>query len=328
MVRKEWIVRALGRHIDLQLVAPAEIDPAIRAETRRSLAQVGYDFRSGDRDARRVVLEICATLGAGSLDSLQKRTQQLDVGSDRWEWFMDVLMRAADTGALVARRHVFQPATLLHIDAPAESVLGPAPEEPEADVYMLAAEVKLIGDTPLINHAVRVLDPDTGEVVAECMTDDKGIVRTEVAAKKKYRIEIVDHDPDRHHFRTISVPHPMLRCAFVDLAGSPVPHLDVIVKDLDGNETDHTTDDKGLLEMPATLRLYEVVVAPGAPFRDDESHWVHSLLHSDGADDAYEIVVSAKLEDGGDGIDPDDRLTRSWEYDDADGDEDADGDLA
>lgn len=319
MVRKEWIVRALGRHIDLQLVAPAEMDPAIRAETRRSLAQVGYDFRSGDRDARRVVLEICATLGAGSLDSLRKRTQQLDVGSDRWEWFMDVLIRAADTGALVARRHVFQPATLLHIDAPAESVLGPEPDEAEADVYMLVAEVKLIGDTPLINHAVRVLDPDTGEVVAECTTDEKGIVRTEVPAKKTYRIEIDDHHPEMHGLHTLRMPHPVLRCAFVDMAGSPVPHFDVTVKDLEGHETTHTTDENGFLDLPATL------LGPYAVIVDEETHWVHSLL-SDGAEDRYEIRVSQTLEDGGDGIDPDDRLTRSWEYDDDDGDED--GDLA
>jgi hypothetical protein len=54
---------------------------------------------------------------------------------------------------------------------------------------------------------------------------------------------------------------------------------------------------------------------------------VHSLLHRDGANDAYEIVVASALEEGGDGIDPDDRLTRAWDHGN-DIDEDDDGVVA
>jgi hypothetical protein len=197
-------------------------------------------------------------------------------------------------------------------------VLGPetTPEEVQ-DVFLLAAEVKLIGDTPLINHAVRVLDPDTGEVVTEATTDEKGIVRTEVPKKKTYRIEIVDHDPDVHAWNTVHAPHPMLRCRFVDAAGAPVPHLDVTVKDLEGNTTEAAADEKGYLEMPAHLGLFKVIVG-------DDAHWVHSLLHRDDENDAYEIVVASQLEEGGDGIDPDDRLTRSWADPEDEGEDDGD----
>jgi hypothetical protein len=49
--------------------------------------------------------------------------------------------------------------------------------------------------------------------------------------------------------------------------------------------------------------LYEVTVG-------DEACWVHSVARVD--DDAYEIVVPSVLEDGRAGLDPADRLTRSW----------------
>lgn len=197
----------------------------------------------------------------------------------------------------------------------------PPVKEEEPDVFLLVAEVKLIGDTPLINHAVRVLDPDTGAVVTEAMTNDLGVVRTEVPEQKTYRIEIVDDHHEEHAWNTVHVPHPMLRCRFVDAAGSPVPDLEVTVKDLDGNTFEALADDNGFLEMPAHLSLYEVTVG-------EESHWVHALLHRDGADDAYQIVVASQLEDGGDGIDPDDRLVRSWEHPHDFDDGDDDGDFA
>lgn len=317
MMRRVWSLVAGTGRIDLELSGhPAAIDDSARAETRHVIGQIAHAFRFGDRDARRVVLEICATLGAGSLPS--QATHGIDAGSAGLERFTDLLGRAADAGTLVVRRRDVQ-RVLVHIEAPLEDALGPeAVDEREPDVYVLAAEVKLIGDTPLIKHPVRVLDPDTGEVVASGVTDENGIVRTDVPANKTYRIEIVDRDPDLHVLPPLKTKHPVLRCAFVDVAGSPVPDLDVTVKDLDGQAADYTTDEDGMLVVPAALGLHEVVVG-------DDSHWVHSLLHSDGDDDAYVIVVASTLEDGGSGIDPDDRLTRSWEYDDDTDDGDDDG---
>ncbi len=193
------------------------------------------------------------------------------------------------------------------------------PTEKVEDVFLLVAEVKLVGDTPLINHAVRVLDPDSGEVVAETTTNENGVVRTEVPKKKTYRIEIVDDDHDLHEWNTVHAPHPMLRVRFVDAAGAPVPHVEATVKDLEGNAVEVMGDEDGLLEMPAHLTLHQVIIG-------EDTHWVHALLHRDGVDDAYEIVVAAELEEGGDGIDPEDRLTRSWEHghDFDDGDDDGD----
>ena len=322
MVLKAWTLGTPGGRIDLELAGPERVDGEARAEARRLLAEVAYDFRFGNREARHVVLEICEALGASSLDSLRRRTQQLDFGSADWERYIHVLTRATDMGALIARRRETR-LVIVPLDGTAEDALGPELDtEVEPDVYVLAAEVKLIGDTPLIRQTVRILDPDTGEVVADGLTtDENGIVRTEVPAKKIYRIEIADHDPDIDLVPTVAPKQPLLRCAFVDLSGSPVPDLDVTVKDLEGQATDYTTDDGGMLEVPAPLGLYEVTVG-------NDSYWVHSLLHSDGEDDAYEIVLSPGLEEGGDGIDPDDRLTRSWDDDGGDDDDDADDDGA
>lgn len=157
------------------------------------------------------------------------------------------------------------------------------------DVFVLAAEVKLIGDTPLIRHAVRILDPDTGEVVGDAETDGAGIVRVEVPAQKIYAIEIVDRYHDPPVSPTIHLPQAVLRCRFVEPGGAPVPHLEVTVEDPSGNSAEAVADGDGLLELPARLCVYKLRVG-------DETHWVHALLGRDEAD-VYEIVVASEEED-------------------------------
>ena len=324
MGASSWSLFADGVSVDLEVVGPsAKADGADRAETRRLIDRLTYDLRFGDPDARRVLLEVCAALGADS----RQQAGSMDFGSPAWEPLKDALRDAADAGTVVVRRRARR-SVVVPLDAPSEGVLGPSPEsERVPDVWVLAASMTLLGDTPLINHAVRVLDPDTGEVVADGLrTDVDGIVRTEVPTSKIYRIEIVDRDPDLDIVPTVDHKHPVLRCSFVDAAGNPVPDLAVTVKDTAGQATDHTSDDDGLLAIPAQLGPYEVVIG-------DDSHWVHAVLARDGDADPHEIVVRSTLEDGGDGIDPDDRLARAWEDDGSDdddgsGDDDGDGDSA
>lgn len=176
------------------------------------------------------------------------------------------------------------------------------------DVFLLVAEVRLLGDTPLIRHAVRILDPDTGDAVAEAETDEHGVVHAEVPAHKTYRLEIVDRAIDVPSWETIDVPHAVLRCRLVDPTGAPVPHLDVTVRDLDGHPIEVAADEDGLLEMPASLGLYQVIVG-------DRVHWVHALLPRD-TGDTYEIVVD--VEDDETGPPSVDRLARFTRDDDID----------
>jgi hypothetical protein len=295
VILDSWDADAFARETDLA--------PLDGAEARSRVTQWGRDPRLGPL-LRRVVLQ-WNERGAFQPEAAARALED----AFRMKWKVFKLPRTE------------RQAVKLYTAPSNEAVLGPEPvNDAEPDIFVLAAEVKLLGDTPLINHAVRILDPDTGAVVADATTDDKGIVRAEVPENKKYRIEFDDHQPDLHEWPTVVTPHPMLRCVFVDLAGARVPQLDVTVKDLEGHSVDLEADEDGLLELPMPLGLYEVIA-------EGESHWVHSLLHTDGDGDAYEIVVTHELEDGGDGLDPDERLTRHWEHAE-EADEDDDGALA
>ena len=193
--------------------------------------------------------------------------------------------------------------------------LGPE-ESPEEvlDIFLLAAEVKQIGDgdKPLIEHDVNVIDPDTGEIVANGTTDEKGIVRVEVPKKKTYRIEIVDLDPQWYPQPSFDTPPPgVIHFRLVDETGQPLAQKEVKAK-VGDQEMTFVTDDDGEVSAGAHLGPYELVV-------DDQSFYGHSVLASDDADGrVYEFEVHGKEHDAGDSDDPTGRLERydvAW-YDD------------
>ena len=221
------------------------------------------------------------------------------------------------TGRLV----VFKTARPTAVEQPKKvEVLGPesSTDEEPRDLYLLAAEVKLIGDTPLVEHPVNVIDPDTGETVAEATTDAKGIVRVEVPKKKTYRIEIVELDPQWHPEPFADdPPRGVVHFRLVDEAGEPVAQREVKVK-VDEEELVFVTDDDGEVTTSAHLGVYELSVG-------DETFHGHSVLPGDAdGDRIYEFVVHEKHEDTGPADEPDNRLAR---YDDA-FDEDAGDPLA
>jgi hypothetical protein len=163
----------------------------------------------------------------------------------------------------------------------------------EIDVYVLAAEVTLIGGTPLIRHRVRILDAETGEVVVDSlMTDGHGIVRAEVPKQKDYRIEIVDLDCALSH-----PPHVeesgagVLRCHFVDEGGAPFAHQTIAAKQGD-DELELHTDEDGLIEVPAPLGHYVLKVG-------DQTFDAHALLIGDLERDEhlYRFVVAGVADD-------------------------------
>lgn len=185
---------------------------------------------------------------------------------------------------LVAEIAAPPPLPPTRVARPREELRPRVSEDAPEDVFLLVAEVKLLGDTPLVRHAVRILDPDGGQPVAEAETDERGVVRVEVPGNKTYRIEIVDEAPPLPAWDTIHIPQAVLRCRLVDPTGVPIPHLDVTIRDCDGRSTEATTDEEGGLEVSVELGVYQVVVG-------EDTHWVHALLLDD-VTEAYEVVVA------------------------------------
>jgi hypothetical protein len=156
------------------------------------------------------------------------------------------------------------------------------------EAYVIAAEVRSIGDTLLVNHDVRIIDPDTLAQVGDVITTgDDGVVRAIVPENKNYRIEIVEQE-----FAPVDLPHDpdeepaVLRCHFVDQSGAPV--ADQVIEARLGEQTfDLTTDKDGKIEVPAHLLPYELKLG-------DEVFHAHALLPRDIQDDdsRYRFTVS------------------------------------
>ena len=157
------------------------------------------------------------------------------------------------------------------------------------DVHVLAAEMKSIGDTPLVHHPVRVLDPETGIEVAYAVTDAEGVVRVEVPENKAYRIEIVDEEEEH-----VAPPlHPddeaaVLLCQFLDPAGNPIAN-ERLEASAAGESFELQTDGNGRIESPARLDAYELRIR-GVAFT------AHALLARDREREGslYRFVVPAR----------------------------------
>ncbi len=146
-----------------------------------------------------------------------------------------------------------------------------------APVNAISAAIKAIGDVPLANHPVRILDAETGEQVGGIlMTDDDGIVRATVPEQKEYRIEIVEKDA--------AGADAVLLCRFVDVVGDPLVGETVAVTAVEaesGNpgestsdEGDATTDANGMVERSAKLGAYRLEIR-------DQTFLAHAVLSSD-----------------------------------------------
>jgi len=165
-------------------------------------------------------------------------------------------------------------------------------EDLEDELFVLAAEIKLLGDTLLTDHPVKILDPDTGEQVGkDLVTDEKGVVHAEVPENKPYRIEIVDEE--------LTVPEPpplkpdppgaVLVCVFEGPDGKPLPNEDVEVHE-DGKLLGTLeTDENGHLRAPSPLGACELVVR-------EQKFVAHSMPIADGDAEAnwYHFTVEAK----------------------------------
>ena len=160
------------------------------------------------------------------------------------------------------------------------------------DTYVVAAEVKTIGDTKLPDHPVRILDPDTGKAVVEGVkTDKEGVVRVQVPEKKDYRIEIVDV-PLKIDEPPPPVPHPtpaILVCEFEDETGKPIAHEPVELHSGDTGGGTAETDEHGRLHAPSDLGPVKLKLR-------DQEMVAHALPIADSEDAAnlYRFVVPKK----------------------------------
>jgi phage protein D len=161
-------------------------------------------------------------------------------------------------------------------------------EPPPPDVHVIAVEVKTIGGTLLVNHPVRILDPDTGEPIGpDIKTNDKGVLRKVVPEKKAYRIEILGEElelpaPLLHP----DLKHDWLICHFVDPSGNPIAHEKV--KGSVGNDKfEFMTDENGKIDEPADLGPIELEIK-GQTFQ------AHSITQEDRQQDGnvYRFVVA------------------------------------
>jgi hypothetical protein len=129
------------------------------------------------------------------------------------------------------------------------------------EYYWLVAQVKLLGDVPAIEHEVKILDPDTGEVVGDPVTtDDQGVLRVEVPSNKAYHLQLVDSEPEaesRTPEQHVDEEHAILRCRFVHASGEPLAEAEIYAK-LGEDEMVLTTDEDGRIEAPAHLGDYEL----------------------------------------------------------------------
>ncbi len=187
-------------------------------------------------------------------------------------------------------------------ESPAEEAQQPSPATEE--IYVIAHEIRTIGDTPLVNHRVRILDPDTGKQVGNPLTtDDQGVVRAVVPEDKDYRIEIFDEENESSTAALEAFEEPAyLVCRFTDELGSPVANTKVEVRE-DDYQFEVTTDEDGWIDFCADLGPFELSI-------NDQVFQAHSVLSKDREKDKnhYWFVVSGSSADDGPANDPEGRL--------------------
>lgn len=165
------------------------------------------------------------------------------------------------------------------------------------EFYWLVTQLKLLGDVPAIEHEVKIIDPDTGEVVGEpVMTDDQGVLRAEVPSNKAYHLQLADPEPETESLtpeRHVEDDHAVLRCQFVHASGEPLADAEIHAK-LGEDEMVLTTDEEGRIESPAHLGTYELTYG-------EQVFHAHALpaAYAEKEEAVYHFVVAEEA--GGEG---------------------------
>ncbi len=314
-MQRTWRLHGISE--SYQIARRHDIPAAVDAQVNPHLAWLYIDRWLADPHTRQNMVEIYESI-SGIPVVVGRWTRGYDlhgrIKSRLVEAFQRgdlVIMRAPHVGNVpVAAR---KPETVAEPEG-AVAEIQPAREE---EIYVIATEVRTIGDTVLANHKVRIIDPDTGKAVGSPkMTDENGVVRAVVPENKNYRIEILDEDaiPQSPPPLPADYPQGVLICHFVDEAGNPITNEQVEVSSGD-DRFDVITDADGRIEAPALLAAYDVEVR-------GETFTAHPLLWKDREDEenVYRFIVgTADSQD--EGAEASSRLT---EYVDLAGEEEGD----
>src|SRR5262245_42648403 len=134
---------------------------------------------------------------------------------------------------------------------------------PPPDVFVIAVEMKTIGGTPLVEHDVKIIDPDDSHVVETIKTDARGVLRAQVKKSKKYRLEVVDDD-EGEPMPGAALAGPddseaILVLKITSIAKKPLASKKVHVKG-QGDDFEIVTDEDGIGHALAHLGPHDVEI--------------------------------------------------------------------
>jgi len=170
---------------------------------------------------------------------------------------------------------------------------NPLPAVIRADRHVISVQMNAVGGTPIAGERVRIVDPDSGEVVAEANADDEGRVVATVPENKTYDLRVVDDDdgedaaePQEHDPHGEAGHDTLLLIEFVDASGQPLANEAISLRGPSG-EGDGRTDGEGKFEVHAEPGAYEVQIR-------GKRLIVHTLYEDDLRDGRapYRVVVT------------------------------------
>jgi hypothetical protein len=305
-MRKTW--RLQGGSDSLIIMRRSDLGKDEKTSVSSLFPTARLDRWLSDPHSRKSILDMYESVGGYSIRSGRASRQVIA------RYVKPRLEKAFQRGDLVVLRVAAQP---LHAAGTAAHPINPSSTDQainppssrgrlvrasdnkgEEEIYVVAAAVKTIGDTPLVNHKVRILDPDTGKTVVDSLTtDDKGVVRATVPENKKYRIEILDEEREAPPLPPPQPDDPqgILICHFVDEYGIAVSNERVEAASGD-DRFDLVTDENGRIEVPTRLAAFDLTIR-------GETFMAHSLLWKDleEGDKLYRFILAPEdsQEEGG-----------------------------
>jgi hypothetical protein len=164
-------------------------------------------------------------------------------------------------------------------------------------VFFLSTCIRAIGGAPLMNQAVQVVDPDSGEPIGDPVTTDaEGRIAVEVPENKKYSIRILDDDPGddvpppeaMDPYDAAQDDPPGIFVRVLDAQGTSLAGVDYEVTGKNGFSHKGKTDARGDVEMEGVpAGSYELKIQ-GKKFQIPTI--VSSVLRDDPA--PYTLVVN------------------------------------
>ncbi|HEY8091833.1 MAG TPA: hypothetical protein VIF09_28420 [Polyangiaceae bacterium] len=174
--RDDWRVRTPFGEVVIDVHPTEGIGADQRQASVRELEGLVQGFRYGDRDARRIVLDLHARLQGLAPDSTRFEAFELDTGSVRIETIADEVLAAGRSGALVLRKQVLR-SVVVPIEVVPEAVLGPSSTPPEADTSWIAIELLGEDGKPIPYQSYQVTLADGSVLSGSLDNTGKAMIR-------------------------------------------------------------------------------------------------------------------------------------------------------